>query len=326
MIDGHGDDLHKYRGISINFSSNIYAHADLSGLKKHLADVMDIISSYPEPSAASLEEMIACEYGIQPSQVMVTAGATDAIYLIAQTFRHLRSYTIERPTFSEYDDACRVFGWHEERCGELRWLCNPNNPTGQVMENDEVGSLAGQYRLLVVDCSYEDYTLCQRMSPQDILRYDNVIQVHSMTKKYAIPGLRLGFVVAPKHTIQLLRKGYRPWAANALAIEAGKWLLRQGSTAIIDLHGYLAEAHRLRCTLNDMEGIEAMETKTNFFLCCLKHRTAHDLKLFLAERHGMLIRDASNFIGLTPRHFRVAAQSREENDALVSAMKEYLQT
>ena len=194
------------------------------------------------------------------------------------------------------------------------------------MENDEVGSLASQYRLLVVDCSYEDYTMCQRMTPQDILRYDNVIQVHSMTKKYAIPGLRLGFMVAPQHVIQLLRQGYRPWAVNALAIEAGKWLLRQGRTAIVDLNGYLAEAHRLRCTLNDMEGIEAMETKTNFFLCCLKHRTAHDLKLFLAERHGMLIRDASNFAGLTPRHFRVAAQSREENDALVSAMKEFLQT
>ena len=323
MIEGHGDDLYRFENIKMNFSSNIYAGTDLSALENYLCSRVDVVRSYPEPSAASLERMIAHECGISPDEVLVTSGAVDAIYLIAQVYRHEGSCRIMRPTFREYEDACRVFGYQEREDGALCWLCNPNNPTGDVMATAEVLALAERHRLLIVDQSYEDYTMAPLIQPSDVVGRDNIILLHSMTKRYAVPGLRLGYVTASSSIINRLREQYRPWAINALSLEAGKWLVQRGETAIPDLTSYLAETQRLRAMLNEIEGIEAQQTQTNFFLCTIQQATAAELKEYLVKEYCILIRDASNFTGLTPHHFRIATQSPAENDALVTAIKNY---
>ena len=323
MIEGHGDDLYRYDNIQMNFSSNIYNGTDLSALKDYLSSRLDVMRSYPEPSAASLEQMIARECGISPDEVLVTSGAVDAIYLIAQAYRHEGTCHVMQPTFREYEDACRVFGYEEREDGALCWLCNPNNPTGDVMPVDEVLALAEQHRLLIVDQSYEDYTEAPLLQPADVVGRDDIILLHSMTKRYAVPGLRLGYVTALASIISRLREQYRPWAINALSLEAGKWLVQRGKTAIPDLSSYLAETQRLRAMLNEIEGIEVQQTQTNFFLCTVRQTTAAELKEYLAREHGILIRDASNFTGLTPHHFRIATQSPAENNALVAAIRNY---
>lgn len=323
MIEGHGDDLYQYSGIKMNFSSNIYTGTDLSALYSHLSTCMQVVSSYPEPSATSLEQMIAHECGIKPEEVLVTSGAVDAIYLIAQAYRHLGTCKVMTPTFSEYEDACRVFGYKECDDAALCWLCNPNNPTGSVMPAGDVLDLAKRYQLLIVDQSYEDYTLENLLRPADVVDREDIILLHSMTKRYAVPGLRLGYVTAAASIIKRLRTQYRPWAINALSLEAGKWLVAHQLTAIPNLDEYLDEAQRLRSMLNEIEGIEAFASMTNFFLCTIAHVTARELKEYLAHKHGILIRDASNFTGLTQHHFRIAAQSPEANDALVEAIKQF---
>ena len=324
MIEGHGDDLYRYSGIKMNFSSNIYARADLSRLEADLSEHMAVMRTYPEPMAQSLERLIAHQEGINADQVLVTSGAVDAIYLIAQAFRHWGTCHVIQPTFSEYADACRTFDYKEVDNGALCWLCNPNNPTGEVMRNGAVMNLAARHRLLVVDQSYEDYTLSPLLRPADVMGYENIILLHSMTKRYAVPGLRLGYVTAAAPVIERLRSQYRPWAVNALSLEAGKWLVQQSFHAIPQLEPYLAETQRLRSLLNAVEGIEAHDTLTNFFLCTIHPNTASVLKEYLAHEHGILIRDASNFVGLTPHHFRIATQSPAENDALVAAIKQFL--
>lgn len=323
MIEGHGDDLYRYDNIKMNFSSNIYNGTDLSALEDYLCSRMDVIRSYPEPSAASLEQLIARECGISPDEVMVTSGAVDAIYLIAQAYRHEGTCHVMQPTFREYEDACRVFGYEEREDGDLCWLCNPNNPTGDVMAVEEVLALAERHHLLIVDQSYEDYTMAPLLQPADVVGRDNIILLHSMTKRYAVPGLRLGYITASAPIIKRLREQYRPWAINALSLEAGKWLVQRGETAISDLESYLAETQRLRTLLNEIDGIETVDTQTNFFLCTIQQATAAELKEYLAREHGILIRDASNFTGLTPHHFRIATQSPAENDALVAAILNY---
>lgn len=323
MIEGHGDDLYRYENIKMNFSSNIYNGTDLSALEAYLSSRMAVVRSYPEPSAASLERMIACECGISPDEVLVTSGAVDAIYLIAQVYRYEGTCRIMQPTFREYEDACRVFGYQEREDGALCWLCNPNNPTGDVMAVEDVLALAERHRLIFVDQSYEDYTMAPLIQPSDVVGRDNIILLHSMTKRYAVPGLRLGYVTASASIINRLREQYRPWAINALSLEAGKWLVQRGETAIPDLSTYLAETQRLRAMLNKIDGIEAQQTQTNFFLCTIRQATAAELKEYLAREHGILIRDASNFTGLTTHHFRIAAQSPAENDALVAAIINY---
>ena len=324
MIEGHGDDLYRYDNITMNFSSNIYNGTDLSELYAFLSTRLDVIRSYPEPSAASLARMIATDCGISPDEVLVTSGAVDAIYLIAQTYRSEGSCHVVQPTFREYEDACRVFGYQERPDGALCWLCNPNNPTGTVMPASEVMSMAARHRLLVVDQSYEDYTMAPLLTPAEAVNAGNIILLHSMTKRYAVPGLRLGYITAPAAIIARLRGQYRPWATCALSLEAGKWLIERGKTAIPDLNAYLVETQRLRLALDGLDGIDTMETSTNFFLCTLREATASELKEYLARDHGILIRDASNFTGLTPHHLRIATQSPTENDALVAAIRFFL--
>jgi len=323
MIEGHGDDLYRYDNIKMNFSSNIYNGTDLSALDAYLCTRMAAIRSYPEPSATSLEQMIARESGISPDEVLVTSGAVDAIYLIAQAFRQEGTCQVMQPTFREYEDACRVFGYEEREDGALCWLCNPNNPTGDVMAAENELALAECHRLLIVDQSYEDYTMASLLRPADVVGRDDIILLHSMTKRFAVPGLRLGYVTASSSIISRLREQYRPWAINALSLEAGKWLVQRGETAIPDLTSYLIETQCLRAMLNEIDGIEAQQTQTNFFLCTIASATAAQLKEYLAHEHGILIRDASNFTGLTSHHFRIATQSPAENDALVAAIRNY---
>ena len=335
MIQGHGDDTHDYLGMRSNFSSNIYPNADLTGLKAHLCGKMDLIDCYPEPEPRSLEKVIARKHGISSENVLVTNGATDAIYLIAQTaaknhFTHFNTGPL--PTFSEYEDASLMFGLTQiDDIGKTKvsgntvlWLCNPNNPTGDTYSKAALAGFVQKHDLIVIDQSYEEYTLLPMMTHQEAAESNNIIQLHSLTKTYAIPGLRLGYVIAPHHIIAKLRENVRPWSVNALAIEAGIWLMENDVSVVNDLHAYLSETQHLRAMLNQIPGIRADETRTNFFLVEMAANKAADLKDYLVRKHHILIRDASNFRGLTPRHFRVSTQTPDENLLLANAIREFM--
>ncbi len=318
MINGHGDDAYRYSGIRHNFSSNIYSHADLSALQSFLATRLDAIRSYPEPEPRVLEALIAERCGVDSGCVLVTNGATDAIYLIAETWKGLPAF-IHQPTFSEYADACDMFGMEQGENG-ISWLCNPNNPTGTVLPKADVLQLATKYQLLVLDQSYEDYTMEPLLSAMDAVEAGNILQLHSLTKTYGVPGLRIGYIIGANELVDELRGRLRPWSVNALAIEAATWLIQNHVQVLPDLPSYLAEAQRLRQCLLELPGMTVEPTSTNFMLCRIEEMTAAVLKEHLATRHGILIRDASNFHGLTPHHFRVAAQTREEDDLLIQAI------
>ena len=384
MIEGHGDDIYKYDSVRMNFSSNIYGHADLSALKEHLKAHIDSIGSYPEPQPYTLQNVLAAVHDVSPECVLVTNGATEAIYLIAQAFRNgvwredmPPRYFVRTPTFSEYEDAMRSFSYKEAPSNlpplgeasdllekELReapfnlpplreasnllekelvvgvevslpfpksdsevlaWMCNPNNPTGEVIPQKEIDAMCQQKgTLLVIDQSYEDYTQSQLLTAQEAVKRGNVILIHSMTKTYAIPGLRIGYVMAAPEIIRRISDCQHPWSVNALAIEAALFLLKEQMHVIPDLNVYLAETEQLRLQLNQIDGITAFPTKTNFFLCETHVGTAAQLKAYLVEKHGILIRDASNFKGLSERHFRVATQSPAENRALVKGIEDYI--
>ena len=145
MIEGHGDDAYRYGEIKSDFSSNICAHSHHQALMNHLMARPELISHYPEPEAWSLETIIAERYGLHSQQVIVTSGATEAIYLIAQTFR--MQSEIPSPTFSEYEDACQLFPPSSDKT--MLWLCNPNNPTGEVYAPSYIEQMVTEYDLVV---------------------------------------------------------------------------------------------------------------------------------------------------------------------------------
>lgn len=334
MINGHGDDIYKYRDkILINFSSNIYAKQDMSALHDFLRAQLRKVHSYPEPDAHSLKILLAKKNQIEPEHILVTNGATEAIYLLAQTYQNSHSAIII-PTFSEYEDACRI-NRHDlkynhkiediENDIDVVWLCNPNNPDGRIYKIDYLKRIVEDHSdvLFIIDQSYASFSNQPTWAIKDAKDYPNVVLLHSMTKEYAIPGLRLGYITAHSSIIERVSSFCMPWSINTLAIEGGKYLINK-STKLIDINNYLSESREFQTKLNETNGLEVIPSPMHYFLCKLKDKKASNLKQWLVEKYGILIRDASNFRGLDEHYFRIATQSTEENEQLIKAIKEWI--
>ena len=108
MLYGHGDDFYNAKNeVKINFSSNVWHGANLDKLKEHLIEHFDKLTRYPEPDAATLKRLLARRYEIKEENIVVTNGSITAFYLLAQAWRGAKSM-IAIPSFSEYEDACRL--------------------------------------------------------------------------------------------------------------------------------------------------------------------------------------------------------------------------
>ena len=335
MIYGHGDDTFRYGDkLKLNFSSNVYAWADLSGLKEHLMQHFEVVSHYPESEPSSLEKLLAEHLGVPANTVMITSGANEAIFLIAQLYKGWSSI-IPQPTFNAYEYACKSFDHliSYDRKDELEvlpedriyWICNPNNPTGNVLVKPLVNRIIRQNPryLYVVDQSFADYTLRPMLKPSEMVDCYNLMLIGSLSKKYCIPGLRLGYVFSSPIIIDRLRQIRQPWSVNAMAIEAGKYLLTNNPQMIPDLQEYLVEAQRLRKELASISGVRVMKTDTNFMLVLINFGDALELKNWLIDKYGILIRDASDFRGLDNHCFRIMARTKEDDNLLVAAIREY---
>lgn len=322
----HGDDTYRYKDIRLNFSSNIYNHFDHAHLFRHLAEQMPCITSYPEPTPESLEQRLAASLHVQPDNVLVSNGATEAIYLIAQAFQHLTP-DIPRPTFSEYQQASSLFSSSAfNPTHAIHWLCNPNNPTGTVIPKTQLLRSIVPDDMYVIDQSYAPYYEGELLSADDVTSRGNIILIHSMTKEFGIPGLRLGYVIADAAIIHRLRELRMPWSVNALAIKAGHYLLDHKEDYVIPVAMLNHERQRVAQALVATNAIYPLPSDTHILLCRLHKGTATQLKELLATNHGILIRDASNFTGLDHRYFRIAVQHPNENniliDSITAAMKQ----
>ena len=337
---GHGDDLYNYEGkIKANFSSNVY-FPGREKLLELLCQNIDVVSHYPEPGAEALQRLLAEKHGIAPKDVCVTSGATEAIYGIAGGFNPEKvAAGIADPTFNEYLWACRyhriastpIYGLNQLNAifgdrFKLIWICNPNNPTGRVIPEEMIVEAAERYSdaLFIVDHSYEDFTEEKLLSPAEGLKIENMVQIHSMTKRYGIPGLRLGYVTGSPYWTRSIWERRIPWSFNSLALEAGRIIVERGDELVpLDLPALLAERRRLCDRLEELGWITPFESKTHFFLCKISKGDSAGLKEYLARECGILIRDASNFEGLDNSFIRIATQSPAENDMLVEALKGY---
>ncbi len=337
MIHGHGDDTYQFAEIKANFSSNVYQQLDLSGLEQCLCQNISAIHSYPEPDAKSLTQWIARKEKVAPAHVCVTNGATEAIYLIAQAFGKGCKTAVLSPVFSEYADACAIHG-HQitpifslddlSREADLVWLCNPNNPTGEVYAQEKLLQWVQLYpqTCFVMDHSYAAFTPHKLSEVSEIIQYPNIILLHSMTKYFAIPGLRLGYMCAHANLINKVGRFRMPWSVNQMALKAGEYLLQNEDKLQIDLSTLLTQTRQLQQDLSQISQLEVFPGQTHYFLVRLRNkRTAAALKSYLADEHHILIRDAANFVGLDATYFRVASQTPAHNALLVAAIRTWLE-
>jgi threonine-phosphate decarboxylase len=341
MIYGHGDDAHSQtHPIRDDFSSNTRPDGPPLELIDHLRARLSAVARYPEPAADTVRRQLAAAHQISAAQVLVTAGATAAIYLVAQAHR-ARASLIVTPTFSEYEDACRL---HDHKLAfsararffanpsshldtaprpDLLWLCNPNNPTGEAASRDELLALIDAHprTLFVIDQSYADFCPVSTILPADTTARENLILIRSLTKTLGIPGLRIGHVFASASNIAALARHLQPWAVNTLALEAAAYYLAHRARLAPPLETWLAHARALSRAVAGLEGFTPLPTATTFFLVELARGTSAALKHHLVEKHGILIRDAANFRDLTSRHIRVSPQSPWQNHRLAQALQ-----
>lgn len=335
MLKGHGDDITDTSLVRVNMSSNMLMHVDHSGLFAHLAECMPLVCHYPEAAPETLEAELAARYGLAPSEVIATNGATEAIYLIAQAFRGSCS-GIYMPAFAEYADAARLHSHrvvplyalteHLPQEVEMMWICNPGNPTGSVVQKEMLQEMIEENPkvLFVLDQSYEHFTRQPLFSAREAADMPNVLLLHSMTKQFRVPGLRIGFATGGAAIIDQLQRMRMPWSVNQLAICAARYLLRHERDYDFDLDDLISEKDRLAAKLEQTRVIEVYPSQCHILLCRLRFGNASALKDFLLREHGILIRHAGNFHGLDDTHFRIAVQSREENDMLVDAIYDFM--
>jgi threonine-phosphate decarboxylase len=334
MLQGHGDDGYRF-GVPVNgdFSTNVYYGGPPPGLKEHLFAAWEKVARYPEVLAESLSSKIADHYKLPAGHVLVTNGSTESIYLIAQAYGNSRS-AILTPAFAEYEDACRMYGhdvhfidWKEVGEGfkikaDLLFICNPNNPTGAIFEDLLYFVSVNQNTLFIIDEAFIEFTLSINSVVDMVTQYDNLIVLRSMTKVYSIPGLRLGYIVGHPKLITHLTNFKLPWTVNVMALEAGRFIFDHLDQIRLPLLQMLADRADFANALTALS-FPVSASHTHFFIAESPIFSAAELKLYLLNNHGLLIRDAGNFRGLSKRHFRVATLTPAKNALLINVLAEW---
>ncbi|PID89596.1 MAG: aminotransferase class I/II [Bacteroidia bacterium] len=341
MLFGHGSDIYKFTNkIVADFSSNVWYEGMPDALREHLKNKLSNIEHYPSPDAGELARALADLHQLSASNILPTNGATEAFYLIAQCFSKTKTY-IFYPSFSEYEDAAKVYQHriayiHKDKIDScptfdahsLVWIGNPNNPEGTILSVDLIKRLCTKntQSYFVIDEAYAELFHGFESAVFLLRQCANLLIVRSLTKTFAIPGIRLGYVMASEQITGKIKTLKMPWSVNALAIEAGLFLLSDYKNRLPNTQKIAAQSKAFQEKLADISGLSVQASTGNYCLLKLAKGKAGDLKNYLIENEGLLIRDASNFKGLDQAYFRVSLQEESHNCKLINAIETWIST
>ena len=330
----------KYRRKIIDFSANINPLGLPPAIKKAICKNLDKILHYPDFKAEKVTQKIAKYWQIDKKNILLGNGSVEFIYLIASAYRP-KTVLIPTPTFSEYERAAKSIGSkiqflklkEEENFkldisdfdnSDILFLCNPNNPTGNLIltESRTIERMVNE--LLVVDEAFMDFLPQQKKFTliYRAVKNKKIAALRSFTKFFALPGLRMGYIVAHKDVINKLRQHQPPWSTNSLAQAAAEVILSEGKYINKTYKFIEKERKFLSGQLTRIEGLKPYPTVTNFLLIKIEKSrlTSKSLRNALIKK-GLLIRDCANFRSLNDKYIRVAVRSHEENLKLLTAIK-----
>ncbi|MBU0681354.1 MAG: aminotransferase class I/II-fold pyridoxal phosphate-dependent enzyme [Proteobacteria bacterium] len=323
----------------IDMSSNLSPLGMVPGLREVLEKGISEIAYLPEATSSSLCALFADHYGCKPQQVMAGNGTTDFIYDLPALGRFKKA-VIVNPTYSDYSLACEYAGlpWQSFTLefpdfainfaalsdtlegGELLFLCNPNNPTGHMVDIHDLRTFINNHpqTTFVIDESYLPFTGEASLVSGELP--DNLFILCSSSKIYGIPGLRLGFVVSSKKNMAIMMERCRPWCVNRLAQIAGEFLLAHGDFYVRDVQAFMASTRpSFVAELHAMPGLVVVAGVANFILCRLTAMTANELaEKMLAEK--IMIRNCASFDGLDDSYFRISLKNGRDNRLFLDAM------
>ncbi len=332
----------------LDFSANINPLGPPEQVISYLHNHLHSIIHYPDPGHRKLKELLAQRLGWSTEGILVGNGAAECMALVLQALQPRRVGLIY-PCFSEYSQLSAQFGAEVTgivgvaengfkpdpdelealfRQTDLVFVGHPNNPTGIVYEWEELLEMARwsteQETLLVVDEAFLDFLPQEKqvtLLPY-LDQFPNVILIRSMTKLYAIPGLRLGFALGQPEHIAALRRKQVTWSVNSLALAAGELCLEQRAYEAATIKLIQEERTYLSEQIREVLGAEVLPGEANFLLVRLPAPwTADDLQWALGAK-GIMVRNCSMYQGLTSRDIRIAVRTRTENDRLLAALRE----
>ncbi|KNZ41087.1 pyridoxal phosphate-dependent aminotransferase [Acetobacterium bakii] len=339
-----------YRGENpemLDFSVNINPLGIPAGIKEQLIGAIDGLVTYPEITGKTTIEKLAADIGANPENIILGNGAIELIYLFARSHKPGKALIIQ-PTFNEYERALKLYGWEVEHFilaektaftinpAELSktieimkpkvvFLCNPNNPTGRVYSRTVITELIEKSpngTLWFLDESFMDFTT----NEDGLSLIDNqehpVFLLRSLTKFYALPGLRIGYGVGNRSIVKAMEVYKEPWTINALGLIA--------AAAVYDERGFKQktreyidrERQRVYNELIKIETVKVYKSDADFHLCRLIKGTVKDLQGYL-ETQGINIRTCEDFMGLNESYFRIAIKKEENNCQLLACLKEW---
>jgi len=331
----------------IDFSASINPLGFPATGRRAIRSALKQIVHYPDPDCWKLRQELAQQCGVDPEMILVGNGSTELIHLLPRVLA-IKSALIIGPTFEEYARALmnagssvqyvharreegfrpplkeilRQLSAERSKCDAL-YLCNPNNPTGQVMGRKAVRQLAEavdqQQGWLIVDEAFIDYSQTQSVvtMPSD---HPRMMVLRSLTKFYAMPGLRIGYLVAASKVVDRLKDRQPPWSVNSLVQEV--------SCAVLQDHAYATQSRtfmenersRFVRRLRSLPGLRVYLSAANFVLIELPASiSVGEVTDQLASKR-LLVRDCSWLPGMNLQMIRVAVRTAKENRRLIAAL------
>lgn len=327
----------------IDFSANINPLGQPKSIQDAISQSAKASLNYPDPFCRELKKSISKFENVNQDQIVCGNGAAEIIFKIAYSLKP-KSVLIPAPTFAEYEQAVRQVGAavdylhldekknfcldqkiHLQLVGkDMVFICNPNNPVGNVADVALIMDVVERCKragiIVVIDECFMDILIKPQSMSKFISDFDNLIIIKAFTKSFAIPGVRLGYCLcANKKIVDSLEKTGPPWNVSTVAQLAGiaacneTDFLRESVAYIDGENDYLSGA------LNDL-GMYVFDSKANFILF---KSCDFDLRNKLISK-GFVIRDCSNYVGLSDGFYRVAVRLHHENVALIKAIEDVL--
>jgi threonine-phosphate decarboxylase len=279
------------------------------------------LSSYPDDRYEALREAIGRTFHRSPDEIAVGNGSMEIIRVFCQAVLTAGDgFHVEHPTFGEYELSARLAGAHpveDPARARARFVCNPNNPTGVLLSAGELRDTVKEARagsgILLLDEAFIELS-----DPGQSLIHERdpaLFVLRSLTKAFAVPGLRFGYGFGDPGLVARMEVLRPPWSVNAFAEEFALLAFRNYDRLGESRRRVAEERAWLEGRLRGL-GLAPLPSSANFLLVLLGE-PASALTARLLER-GILVRDCTSF-GL-PDSIRVAVRRREENEQLVGAL------
>ena len=330
----------------LDFSASINPLGPPAWLRDEIDRELKRVAHYPDPQSRALLEAAESCYGVPADELVPANGTTEVLHLLPR-LAGLSRAVIPVPAYVDYEAAClgqglgiRRLRLDPEKAFALDWdrlealldqpglvfLGQPNNPTGRTLSVEQIRLLAARHpeSLFVVDEAFADFIPgLERLVAQ---RPENVLVLLSLTKFYAVPGLRLGLAAAAPSMAERIRTALPPWTVNHLAQTAGAGMLRDTDYRQKTRQSVQGWRQELTEGLSAIAGLTVFPAEANFLLCRLDQSglDASELAGRLLRDDSLIIRTCGNFSGLDHSYFRVAVRNRRENERLIAGLERIL--